>query len=195
MKQEEVKLEVNIGDDDLKDLKFLIESMVKNEKTIKDLESALSELKQQQRQLSEVDVPTKMKDMGMQEFVTDKGVKVKVKSFYTGYIPTLKASAKSPELAERREACLKYLSENGHDSLIKNELAITFSKGQDNEAKSVKADLENKGYPVTLDPSVNAATLKAHINVIKKDNGEFDDELFNVFYKTDTKLTKGKNDE
>ena len=37
MKQEEVKLEVNIGDDDLKDLKFLIESMVRNEKTIKDL--------------------------------------------------------------------------------------------------------------------------------------------------------------
>ena len=32
-----------------------------------------------------------MKDIGMKEFVTNKGDKIKIKSFYTGYIPTIKA--------------------------------------------------------------------------------------------------------
>lgn len=190
MKQEEVKLEVNVADDQLKELSSLAADLLKNEKAIEDLESALSTLKQQQRQISEVDIPTKMKDMGMQEFVTTEGVKLKVKSFYTGYIPTLKASMRKPELAERRKQCLDYLSNNGHDSLIKNELSIVFSKGQDNEAKALKSDLENKGHPVTLEPSVNAASLKAHINVLKKDNKEFNDELFNVFLKTETKIER-----
>ena len=190
MKQEEVNLEVNVADDQLKELSSLAADLLKNDKAIEDLESALATLKQQQRQISEVDIPNKMKEMGMLEFVTTEGVKLKVKSFYTGYIPTLKASMKKPELADRRQRCLDYLSNNGHESLIKNELSIIFSKGQDNEAKDLKADLENKGHPVTLEPSVNAASLKAHINVLKKDNKEFDDELFNVFLKTETKIER-----
>ena len=89
MNQEEVKIEMNFGEDDLKTLTELIDNMLKNEKAIEDLVSALDTLKQQQRQLSEVDIPTKMKDIGMKQFVTDKGDKVKIKSFYTGYILSL----------------------------------------------------------------------------------------------------------
>ena len=76
MNQEEVKIEMNFGDDQLKELSELIENMLKNEKAIEDLMSALASLKATQRQLSEIDIPTKMKDIGMQEFVTDKGDKV-----------------------------------------------------------------------------------------------------------------------
>ena len=106
MNQEEVKMQMDFGDDQLKDLSNLVEDLLKNEKAIEDLMSALATLKQQQKQLSEIDIPTKMKDIGMQEFVTSQGDKVKIKSFYSGYIPTLKACLKSQELAERRQKCL-----------------------------------------------------------------------------------------
>ena len=196
MNQEEVKIEMNFGDDQLKELSQLVEDMLKNEKAIEDLMSALSTLKATQRQLSEVDIPTKMKDIGMQEFVTDKGDKIKIKSFYTGYIPTIKACLKDKELADRREKCLQYLSnDEGHRSLVKNELSVPFSKGQDNEAKALKAELEERGLTPTLNESVNANSLNAHIRAVKEKNLPFEDDLFKVFLKTETKIEKGKNDE
>ena len=195
MNQEEVNIEMNFQEDDLKSLTEMIDNMLKNEKAIEDTKSALKVLEQAQRQLSEVDIPTKMKEIGMKEFVTNKGDKIKIKSFYTGYIPTIKACLKSQELAERRQKCIDYLSKDENSSLVKNELSISFSKTQDNEAKDLKADLEKKGYAPTLNESVNANSLKSHINVVKEKGLEFDDELFKVFLKTETKIEKGNNDE
>lgn len=195
MNQEEVKIEMNFQEDDLKSLTEMIDNMLKNEKAIEDTKSALKVLEQAQRQLSEVDIPTKMKEIGMKEFVTNKGDKIKIKSFYTGYIPTIKACLKSQELAERRQKCIDYLSKDENSSLVKNELSISFSKTQDNEAKYLKAELEKKGYAPTLNESVNANSLKSHINVVKEKGLEFDDELFKVFLKTETKIEKGNNDE
>ena len=195
MNQEEVKIEMNFQEDDLKSLTEMIDNMLKNEKAIEDTKSALKVLEQAQRQLSEVDIPTKMKEIGMKEFVTNKGDKIKIKSFYTGYIPTIKACLKSQELAERRQKCIDYLSKDENSSLDKNELSISFSKTQDNEAKDLKAELEKKGYAPTLNESVNANSLKSHINVVKEKGLEFDDELFKVFLKTETKIEKGNNDE
>ena len=195
MNQEEVKIEMNFQEDDLKSLTEMIDNMLKNDKAIEDMKSALKVLEQAQRQLSEVDIPTKMKEIGMKEFVTNKGDKIKIKSFYTGYIPTIKACLKSQELAERRQKCIDYLSKDENSSLVKNELSISFSKTQDNEAKDLKAELEKKGYAPTLNESVNANSLKSHINVVKEKGLEFDDELFKVFLKTETKIEKGKNDE
>ena len=195
MNQEEVKIEMNFQEDDLKSLTEMIDNMLKNEKAIEDTKSALKVLEQAQRQLSEVDIPTKMKEIGMKEFVTNKRDKIKIKSFYTGYIPTIKACLKSQELAERRQKCIDYLSKDENSSLVKNELSISFSKTQDNEAKDLKAELEKKGYAPTLNESVNANSLKSHINVVKEKGLEFDDELFKVFLKTETKIEKGNNDE
>ena len=195
MNQEEVKIEMNFQEDDLKSLTEMIDNMLKNEKAIEDTKSALKVLEQAQRQLSEVYIPTKMKEIGMKEFVTNKGDKIKIKSFYTGYIPTIKACLKSQELAERRQKCIDYLSKDENSSLVKNELSISFSKTQDNEAKDLKAELEKKGYAPTINESVNANSLKSHINVVKEKGLEFDDELFKVFLKTETKIEKGNNDE
>ena len=195
MNQEEVKIEMNFQEDDLKSLTEMIDNMLKNDKAIEDMKSALKVLEQAQRQLSEIDIPTKMKEIGMKEFVTNKGDKIKIKSFYTGYIPTIKACMKSQELAERRQKCIDYLSKDENSSLVKNELSISFSKTQDNEAKDLKAELEKKGYAPTLNESVNANSLKSHINVVKEKGLEFDDELFKVFLKTETKIEKGNNDE
>ena len=195
MNQEEVKIEMNFQEDDLKSLTEMIDNMLKNDKAIEDMKSALKVLEQAQRQLSEIDIPTKMKEIGMKEFVTNKGDKIKIKSFYTGYIPTIKACLKSQELAERRQKCIDYLSKDENSSLVKNELSISFSKTQDNEAKDLKAELEKKGYAPTLNESVNANSLKSHINVVKEKGLEFDDELFKVFLKTETKIEKGNNDE
>ena len=121
--------------------------------------------------------------------------KVKIKSFYSGYIPTLKACLKSQELAERRQKCLDYLSKDSNSSLIKNELTIPFTKTQDNEAKDLKVELEKKGYAPILSESVNANSLNAHIRSVKEKGLPFEDDLFKVFFKTETKIEKGNNNE
>ena len=58
MNQEEVKIEMNFQEDDLKSLTEMIDNMLKNEKAIEDTKSALKVLEQAQRQLSEVYITT-----------------------------------------------------------------------------------------------------------------------------------------
>ena len=99
MNQEEVKIEMNFQEDDLKSLTEMIDNMLKNEKAIEDTKSALKVLEQAQRQLSEVSIPEKMNELGLKEFVTNYGDKVSTRSFYTAYLPTKKSCEKSKELA------------------------------------------------------------------------------------------------
>ena len=69
MKQEEVNLEVNVADDQLKELSSLAADLLKNDKAIEDLESALATLKQLQRQISEVDIPAKSFQQTVPEYI------------------------------------------------------------------------------------------------------------------------------
>ena len=154
---EEVKMTIDVEDNKLGQLRDLILDMTKNEKAIEDLKSALSTLNEQQRQLSEVSIPEKMKELGLKEFVTNDGDKVTTRSFYTAYLPTKKSCEKSKELAMRRAAGITWLENNNAGTLIKNTLSIPFDRSDYSKSLGLKEKLQAEGYPVILDETVNAS--------------------------------------
>ena len=192
---EEVKMTIDVEDNKLGQLRNLILDMTKNEKAIEDLKSALATLNEQQRQLSEVSIPEKMNELGLKEFVTNNGDKVSTRSFYTAYLPTKKSCEKSKELAMRRAAGITWLENNNAGTLIKNTLTIPFDRSDYSKSLGLKEELEGKGYIVSMDETVNARSLQSHINALKESGQNVNDELFKVYYKTETIIKKGKNDE
>ena len=58
------------------------------------------------------------------------------------------------------EEAFGWLRQNGHGDLIKNNVMITFQRKQDNEAKSLVAELREKGHNVKQAEKVEPMTLK-----------------------------------
>ena len=190
MKQE-VKMTIDVSDDQLGELKDLLEQHKSHTTVVDAMSEELSLQKQKLKELSEVSIPEKMKELGLKEFVTHDGDKVSINSFYTAYIPTLKACAKDPELATRRENAMRWLEDNGHGTLIKNEVSVKFDKSDHAKSKELYDELLKKGLVVSMNESVNPRSLQSTINDLKSNDVQVDDELFKVFYKNETKIKKG----
>mgnify|MGYP005744013839 FL=1 len=78
------------------------------------------------------------------------------------------------------------------DDIIKNEVKVTFGKGEDNKAGAFLDDAVSKGLSVDNKKTVHPSTLKA---VIKDEmsQGKMSDkdlETFNVFSGTEAKIRR-----
>ena len=123
-----------VREGDAKNLSSLIQRSVELDKQIKDTEAQLKDLQHKKRSVDEEDIPSIMQTMGVESLTVD-GNKVTVDKF---------VSARIPET--RKQEAFQYLRDVGEGDLIKNEVVVSFSMGQDNQAGVVVADLENKGF-------------------------------------------------
>jgi len=192
---QEVKMTIDVSDDQLGQLKELLEQHKSHTNVVNAMSEELSLQKLKLKELSEVSIPEKMKELGLKEFVTHDGDKVSINGFYTAYIPTLKACAKDPELATRRENAMRWLEENGHGTLIKNEVSVKFDKSDHAKSKELYDELLKKGLVVSMNESVNPRSLQSTINDLKSNDVQVDDDLFKVYFKNETKIKKGNINE
>ena len=134
-------------------------------------EAALDNLKAQLKQVSELDLPTAMLEVGMREFKLESGAAVKVKKVYGASIKV-----------ENREPAFAWLIEKGHEALIKTDVLVEFGKGKDEraEAKRFLEDLKKDGFEADLKEGVHAQTLKAFARE-QIEAGETLPEFFTVF--------------
>ena len=55
------------------------------------------------------------------------------------------------------------LRDNGYDDIIKNNVSVSFGRGEDEIANAFKAVVEKEGYIPQQDTSIHAGTLKAFV--------------------------------
>jgi hypothetical protein len=55
------------------------------------------------------------------------------------------------------------LRDNGLDDIIKNDVVLSFGRGEDDTANKVMLDLENKGFHPESKTHIHAMTLKAFV--------------------------------
>jgi hypothetical protein len=82
-----------------------------------------------------------------------------------------------------------WLRENGHGDLIKNNVMLTFGRNQDNEAKSLIAELREKGHNVKQAEKVEPMTLKAFVKEQIQGGKNVPADLFGVYVASKTKIT------
>ena len=169
-----------VREGDTKNLSSLIRRSVELDQQIKDTEAQLKDLQQKKRSVDEEDIPSLMETMGVESLTVD-GNKVSIDKF---------VSARIPET--RKQEAFQYLREVGEGDLIKNEVVVSFSMGQDNQAGSVVADLENKGFAPVKKQHVHPMTLKTWVKNRIESGKEIDFDLFGVYQGNRAKIKGGQ---
>ena len=172
-----------LDDNELKTLSENITRFLRIGGMIGNTEERLRKLKEQYRQLSEEDLPQKMTELGMQDLRLEDGSRITIDMFYATRINK-----------NNRDAAHAWLREQGHGDIIKNQVSVSFGKGEDDTALETMALLEKEGLFPDQKESVHPSTLKAFVKerIESGDNAFTPDtqKLFSVYQGKRTKITK-----
>jgi len=152
--------------------------LLETQKEIDKLEDKLKTFKTTETTLSEQTIPNLMQQAGVSLIKLKDGSSVEIKPFYAARIPSSKV-----------EEAFEWLRVNGHGDLIKNNVMLTFGRKQDNEAKSLVAELREKGHNVKQAEKVEPMTLKAFVKEQIQGGKNVPADLFGVYVASKTKIT------
>jgi hypothetical protein len=136
--------------DDMLKLAELAEQLDRERNTIAEIESTLRGAQAREKALAETAIPELMDRLEIDHFRTRSGLEIEI-------VDQVFASISEAN----REAALAWLEENGHGGMIKRNVVVAFSKGEEVRAGAMAQALADEGFAVKQDRSVNAATLKA----------------------------------
>jgi len=172
----------NLQDDDLSGLSKLIQRQLDLDSEIENMEETMKEMKRERDLLSQETIPTKMQELGINETTMKDGSKVTVKEGFHCRIPKAK-----------EEEALQYLKQEGLGDIIKNQVSTSFGTGEDNMAGDLAGYIqENYGITPDVKESVHPSTLKATLKKRHEEGLSDPDDLFGIFIRPETKITKGK---
>jgi hypothetical protein len=161
-----------------KELSDLVRHATSLNKSIVTLEEEVKSLKvKRQTYLFDL-IPAKMAEMGMDKVVVD-GSSVTLSTF---------VQANMPKDPIDKQKAIDHLREIGAEDFIKNQVQISFGINEDNKARSIQADLDEKGLDTTARTWVEPSTLKKLVKERVQNNQTIDLELFNAFVGTVAKL-------
>lgn len=166
-----------LDDTQLKTLSESIDQMLRIGGEIGNTEELLRKLKEQYRQLSEEDLPQKLAAIGMSELRLQDGSKITIDNFYSTRI-----TEKNKEVAHQ------WLRDNGHGDIIKNDITVSFGKGEDETAQETMELLQKEGHMPKQREAVHPSTLKAFV----KERIESGDTAFNLDVQKHFSLYQGK---
>ena len=149
------------------------------EDEISNAEKSVSKLKEQAKTLSQFEIPAMMEEMHITKLKLKDGESVEIKKIYGASIPQ-----------EHQEAAFTWLRNNDLGDIIKNDITVTFGRGEDNKA-SVYADLaKGQGYEPVQKIGVHAMTLKAVVRERLEAGREMPSDLFKTYAGNSTKITR-----
>ena len=161
---------VNIDQDSLESVSELLRQQLRMEAEIEIDELALKDLKEKHRKLSEEIIPSKMTELGM----------------------TSTTMLDGPKDPDKSAACYQWLEDNGLGDIIKNNVGMSFGKGENEDAKKLEQTIKDLGFIPEVKVSVHPSTLKATVKQLVKDGKSVPDNFFNLFIGQKTKITKKK---
>jgi hypothetical protein len=174
---------VNIDQQSLESVSTLLQEQLKIETEIEIAELELQNKKEKFRKLSEEIIPSKMTELGMTSTTMLDGSKVDVVENIYVSIP------KDPD---KSRACYNWLEDNGLGDIIKNQVGMSFGKGENEDAKKLEDTIKDLGFIPEVKVSVHPSTLKATVRQLVKDGRSVPDNVFNLFIGQKTKITKKK---
>ena len=161
----------------------LLREQLKLEELIESMEETVKINKENLRRLSGEIIPEKMAELGMTATEMYDGSKVQVVEDIYVSIP------KDPE---KSKACYEWLDDNGLGDIIKNQVGMSFGKGEGKKAKALESQIKEMGLIPEVKVSVHPSTLKATIKKWHEEGKSVPDNTFSLFIGQKTKITKKK---
>lgn len=167
-----------LSNDEIFEISTMVRHQVNLENVIAKLNAELAEKAEQLKNLAEVMIPDAMLAMGLSELKLATGETVSIKKFYSAKIPD-----------EQQEKAFEWLRNSGNGDIIKNNIALSFGKGEDDLANEVAKMLLQKGLTPEQKIFVHPMTLKSFVKERIEAGAELPYELFGVFVGNKTKIT------
>ena len=144
-------------------------------------EENLKDLKKEQDRLSGEVIPTMMSEMGLSELKLQDGSHLKVSTSYKAHITEA-----------NKEMAFNWLRNNGLGDIIKNEISVSFGRGEDNKAAHYAELAKGQGRDPTQKLKVEPMTLKALVRERIEAGKEMPTEIFGVFTENKTTIKRNK---
>ena len=170
--------------DELKNVKSLsthVLELQKLEDEIKEDEERLKRKKQEADKLSVEVIPEIMESMKLKTMKLADGSGIEVKQIYSATIPVA-----------NKEGAYTWLRENDLGDLIKNEITVSFGRGEDNKASNYANLARENGFEPAQKLKVEPMTLKAEYRSRVEKGLDLPSEHFNLFKGNKTKITRSK---
>ena len=151
------------------------------EAEVADLEQKLKAEKKALLKMTDEDLPTMLAEIGLTSMSLDDGSQISVK-------PTYGASI----LLENKPKAYDWLRDNGYDDIIKNTVACTFGRGEDDKASAFKAFAEKEGYFAEQETGIHHSTLRAFVKERVENGDDFPMELFGAYVGQRAVIKRGK---
>lgn len=186
-------MDLNIAEDletpanvDLSQVAKTAGEMLRLEAEIEAMEAELKDKKKELETVQMQTLPDLMQSFGLKDFTLSNGAKVVIDSIVKASLPTKTAIDKAdederPVLENRLHEALTFMRDNNAGELIKNELALEFSKGQDNIVGDFIGKAEEMGIPHKRQESVHNSTLCKWIKERMQAGLDVPMDLFGVY--------------
>ena len=149
------------------------------EDEIQNAEESISKLKEQAKTLSQFEIPKMMEEMHITKLKLKDGESVEIKKIYGASIPQ-----------EHQEAAFTWLRNNDLGDIIKNDITVTFGRGEDNKASEYANLAQGQGYEPVQKIGVHPQTLKAVVRERLESGREMPSDLFKTYAGNSTKITR-----
>ena len=144
-------------------------------------EDNLKNTKKDIERLSGEVIPTMMSEMGLAELKLEDGSHLKVSTSYKAHITEA-----------NKEMAFNWLRDNGLGDIIKNEISVSFGRGEDNKAAHYAELAKGQGFQPTQKMKVEPMTLKALVRERSEEGKPMPTEIFGIYSENKTTIKRNK---
>ena len=156
-KQDQIKAVANPNE-----LANKVQQLKDLEDEIANAEDSVKKLKEKANILSQFEIPQMMEEMNITKLKLKDGETVEVSNFYSASIVD-------------QDAAFQWLRENGRGAVIKNDITVTFGRGEDNKAAEYAVLAKGQGYEPVQKVGVHPQTLKGVVRECSESGIELPD--------------------
>ncbi len=168
---------------DVKDLGEACNELDNVRKAKADKAAEIKKLEEREFQLENEIIPSMIESAGVKSLTLTDGAKVSVKDQLRANITM-----------ENEDFCFSWLKQNGLDDVIKNNVVLTFGRGQDSDATNIMNELQDRGLYPSNKKAVAWNTLSKLVEeqIAKGSMSSADQEKFGVYTYKKVKIERKK---
>ena len=170
-----------LKDDQLDSISKLANEAASLERKIADTEQLLKDHKQSLHKITDEQLPEALETMGLQKFTLKDGAEIAVKPIYAASIPK-----------DRKEEAFQWLRDHAFGDLVKNNVTVTFGRGEDTIAKDFVNMCGAQGFTPSQLEKVEPMTLKAWLRERVEAGDAVPLDLFGAFISQRATIKRSK---
>lgn len=179
--EQDANVDVDVDEASLSRLARAAQTMLQLQGRLQDIQEEAATVDRQIREIQEQQIPALMAEIGVRSYELENGSSITVKKYYGASITE-----------QNKGEAFKWLIDNGHGDLIKNVVAASFVRGQEDVAERFAQELENRDMAFNTKKWVEPMTLKAFVREQVEGGKEIPTELFGVYIADKAEVKNGK---